>query len=121
MLTKEQILEIRRLREQGLSISQIAKQKNVDWKTAKKYSAWGQGNAKKNSESNGRQNSSPDENDLEKIVQSWNAWEEPFEKYFDWHQKRAIKGLAGFAWIRMGSCANLVNNDVECRQNCGQN
>jgi len=45
---------------------------------------------------------------------SWDVWEESFEKYFEWHQKRAIKALAGFVWVRMGSCANFVNNDVEC-------
>ena len=165
MLTKEQIAGIRRLREQGLSISQIAKEKNLDWKTAKKYSVQDQGNGKNNIESKGKQNNPGVENELEKsifeklnagisprdivaqlghvdlvtdlhkrwqaldrnisenldlpdpkIEVSWNAWEESFEKYFEWHQKRAIKALAGFAWVRMGSCANFVNNNVECPQ-----
>jgi len=165
MLTKEQIAGIRRLREQGLSISQIAKEKNLDWKTAKKYSVLDQGNGKNNIESKGKQNNPGVENELEKsifeklnagisprdivaqlghvdlvtdlhkrwqaldrnisenldlpdpkIEVSWNAWEESFEKYFEWHQKRAIKALAGFAWVRMGSCANFVNNNVECPQ-----
>jgi len=51
-----------------------------------------------------------------KIVRSWDTWQESAEKHFAWHQKKAIKNLAVFAWIRMKSCANLKNEGVECLQ-----
>jgi len=68
MLTKEQILEIRRLREQGLSISQIAKEKGLDWKTVKKYFVRGQDDRRNSIELDEKQSNPHTENGLEKII-----------------------------------------------------
>jgi len=68
MITEDQKLEIKRLKEQGFNKSQIAEKMNLDWKTVRKYSLPDQNNKKRNIEVNGRQSNSRDENELIKVI-----------------------------------------------------
>ena len=65
MLTKEQKIEIDRLREKGLNVSEIAKQLNLDWKTVKRYIS--QGSQEKIGVPS-RENNHQDENELTKVI-----------------------------------------------------
>ena len=50
------------------------------------------------------------------ILTSFEAWEKSFQKYDDWHFKRAIRTVGEAAYQKMILCANRDNRDVECCQ-----
>ena len=51
-----------------------------------------------------------------RMLKSFEAWEESFEKYDDWHFVRAIRAIGEAGYQRMILCANFKNKDVECFQ-----
>jgi hypothetical protein len=160
MLTKEQKIEIDRLREEGRNVSEIAKQLNLDWKTVKRcLSKHSQGNVDLPSSNNNQW----DENELTKVIfqnlnagispdkivekighvdlvaslyqkrknlrglnksdpslpdlqmlKNFEAWENSFQKYPDWHFGRAIRAIGEAAYQRAINCENYNNRDVEC-------
>jgi hypothetical protein len=162
MLTKEQKMEIDKLREVGWNVSEIAKEMNLDWKTVKRYlSKHLQGYVGLPSSNNNQL----DENELTKVIfqklnawispdkiveeighvdlvtslyqkrknlrglnksdsslpdpqmlKNFEAWENSFQKYPDWHFVRAIRATGEAAYQRMMICANHKNRDVECFQ-----
>jgi hypothetical protein len=165
MLTKDQKIEIKRLKEEGKNISQIAERMKLDWKTVKKYLAQNDDNVENKLDLDEKQGDSQDENELMKMtferlnngicpreivaqighvdlvtdlwkkwrslygnttedlrlpdprmVEDFEPWEESVGKFFEWHLKKAIKAVAGLAWVRLRSCANYMNKDVECAQ-----
>ena len=162
MLTKEQKIEIDKLKGQGSNVSKIAKQLNLDWKTVKRYISQ---YSKENIKLQSRNNNQLDENELSKVifqklnagippdkiveeighvdlvaslyqkrkdlrglnksdsslpdpqmVKSFEAWENSFEKFQDWHFGRAIRALGEAGYQRMILCPNYKNKDIECFQ-----
>ena len=162
MLTKEQKIEIDRLKGQGFNVSEIAKRLNLDWKTVKR---WISQHSQENIGVPSRDNNQLDENELTKVIfqklnsgvppdkiveeighvdlvaslyqkrkslrglnkpdsslpdpqmlKSFEAWENSFQKYSDWHFVRAIRAVGEAGYQRMILCANCKNRDVECYQ-----
>jgi hypothetical protein len=50
------------------------------------------------------------------MLKSFEAWEESFEKYYDWHFGRVIRAIGEVGYQRMILCPNYKNKDVECCQ-----
>jgi len=65
MLTKEQRIEIGRLKEEGWNVSEIAKKMNLDWKTVKRCISQ---HSKHNMGAPSRDNNQLDENELTKVI-----------------------------------------------------
>jgi transposase-like protein len=166
MLSEEKKDEIRKLRAQGLNISEIARRTSVDWKTVRKILAQSKDRRKEEDpDKDPGKNDSQDEGELSKVVfkklnsgespeeiiaeighvdlvidchnkwktlrghasknlsppdpkifRSLYAWVDSVDEYSEWHRKMAQKSLAGFAWLRMGGCANYKKQAVECMQ-----
>jgi hypothetical protein len=71
MLTKEQKIEIDRLSEEGLNVSEIAKQMKLDWKTVKSCISQ---RSQENMGVPSKNNNQLDENELTKVIfQKFNA------------------------------------------------
>jgi hypothetical protein len=51
-----------------------------------------------------------------KMLESFEAWDNSFEKYRDWHLARAIWALAQNGYQRMVICPNYKNKGIECYQ-----
>jgi len=162
MLTKEQRIEIDRLRKEGWNVSEIAKKMNLDWKTVKRCISQ---HSKDNVGPPSRDNKQLDENELTKVIfrklnagippdkiveedghvdlvaslyqkrknlrglnksdsslpdpkmlESFEAWDNSFEKYPDWHLGRAIRALAEHGYQRMIVCPSYKKKGIECYQ-----
>ena len=80
MLSEEKKDEIRKLRAQGLSISEIARRASADWKTVRKILAASQDYGKKDTDKDPGKNDSGDERELSKeIFKKLNSGESPEE------------------------------------------
>ncbi len=51
-----------------------------------------------------------------KMLESFEAWENSFEKYQDWHLGRAIRALAENGYQRMIICSSYKKKGIECYQ-----
>ncbi len=165
MLKTEQKMEIKRLNEQGLNMTQIADQLKIDWKTVKKVLAQnGDHGTQKPDQANQSENSQED-NELTKVIfeklnsgvhprkivaevghvdlvtnlyERWKklicytsenlrppdpqigrspeAWVQSFQKYPEWHQKKAIRAVCRLAvWVTF-RCPYFRSKDPDCKQ-----
>jgi hypothetical protein len=50
------------------------------------------------------------------MLEDYEAWDNSFEKYPDWHFGRAIRAISEVGYQRMKGCPNYKNRDIECYQ-----